>query len=174
MRNLRVVPLLISLGAVLTAVHAAPVPQAASQAPTDPVVVEIRALRADLNQRLDASIRAQLMVSRLSMQEQRMQTVIRQLSEVQDKLKANETSRGQLEGGLKMLGFDKLTDKEKEEISPVFGGLIAGREKIDKVDADLRMQLSDLTTLLNQEQARWNSFNRMLDEIEAALAKPVK
>ena len=174
MRRLRVIPLAISFGALLFAVHAGPVPQAASQTPTDPVVAEIRALRADLNQRLDASIRMQLMVARLSMQEQRINTVIRQLTEVQDKLKENETTRTQVTQGLKMFGMDKATDKEKEEAGFMLGPLKTAVENLDKSDAELKMRLSDLTTLLNQEQARWNGFNRVLDDLEAMLAKPVK
>ena len=51
-----------------------------------------------------ASQRAQLLVARLQLQEQRINTVWRQLSEVEDKLQANEKSQAAPEQMLKLMG----------------------------------------------------------------------
>ena len=71
----------VILGVVLSARSGA-APQAAPGS-TDALLAEIKGLRADFNQRLDASIRAQLLVARLQLQEQRITTLSRQLADVQ-------------------------------------------------------------------------------------------
>src|SRR5687768_6244886 len=78
--------------------------QTAPQAPQDPVVAEIRALRADLNQRLEATMRMQLLVARLQLQEQRTSTVVGQLRDVEARLRENDSARQQAAAALKMLG----------------------------------------------------------------------
>ena len=147
--------------------------QSTAPAAQDAVVAEIRALRADLNQQLEASIRAQMVVARLSLQEQRTNTVFRQLQDVRDKLHANEAMRVQLETSLKMFGGDKPRDKdEKDAMALVIEPLKAQVEAATKAHAELSLELSDLTNQLAQEQARWNGFNRLLDDLEASLSKP--
>src|SRR5688500_11560677 len=158
MRYRRAISLMLGVGAIVVAMYARPAGQTTSQAPNDPVVAEIRALRVDLNQRLDASIRAQLMVSRLSMQEQRLNNVIRQLTEAQDQLKENESTRTQVTQGFKMLGLDKATEKEKQEAGFMMAPLKTAIENLEKSDAELNLRIADLTNQLNQEQARWNAF----------------
>lgn len=161
------VVLLLAITTSLSGQSPAPSP------PQDAVVAEIRALRADLNEQLEASIRAQMVVARLSLQEQRTNTVFRQLQDVRDKLHANETMRVQLEASLKMFGGDKAGDKkEKDAMALVIEPLKAQVEAATKAHAELSLQLSDLANQLANEQARWNGFNRLLDDLEASLSKP--
>ena len=47
----------------------------------DELVAEVRALRAEIQQMADSSIRAQLLVARLQVQEQRIAGIARQLSD---------------------------------------------------------------------------------------------
>ena len=54
--------------------------------PSDDLLAEVRALRAEINQVAGESIRAQLFVARLQLQEQRVNEVTRQLSDVQSRL----------------------------------------------------------------------------------------
>ena len=148
--------------------------QAAPPPSQDAVVAEVRALRVDLNQRLDASIRAQLLVARLSLQEQRINSVVKQLEDVATKMREGAAARGQAEAGLKMMGFDKMTDAQKKEMETVMGPLLGMKETMDKADAELQLRHSELSQMLMQEQARWNGFNQLLDDLERALSKPVK
>ena len=95
----RTAALTIAVCAVIVAALSA---QSASAPPAQPstsdaLLAEIKALRADLNQRLDASIRAQLLVARLQVQEQRISTLSRELTDVQQQLHSNERARTPLE-----------------------------------------------------------------------------
>src|SRR6185503_3038870 len=60
--------------------------QPASASSADALLAEVRAIRADLNNVAGSSIRTQLLVARLQLQEQRINTVARQLSDVQAQL----------------------------------------------------------------------------------------
>src|SRR5690242_2459156 len=59
----------------------------------DELVVEVQALRAEMNQAASASIRAQLLVGRLQMEDQRIAGVVRELESVQADLASNALVR---------------------------------------------------------------------------------
>src|SRR6188508_1202901 len=59
----------------------------------DELVVEVQALRAEMNQAAAASIRAQLLVGRLQIEDQRISAVVRDLEAVQAELAANAQAR---------------------------------------------------------------------------------
>ena len=135
--------------------------------PVDPTVAELRAMRADLNERLEANIRVQLLLGRLQLQEQRTNTVVRQLSEVQEKMRVHDQTKTQVEAGLKMFGDLKVDDPGDPDDVPFFlAPLKAQIEQLAKTDAELKLQQSELTTALGQEQARWAAFNTKLEELE--------
>jgi len=160
--------------AVLTGLAvAAGYAQSQTAVPQDPVAAEIRALRTDLNTYFESTMRGQLLVARLQVQEGRITSVLRQLQEVETKLRENDTSKTQMEQGLKMFGGGK--PGEAEEGAELFLGPIkAGLETAAKTDADLRSQQAQLRTTLNEEQARWVAINARLEELEQAYSKPVK
>ena len=66
---------------------------APSRATLDEVLAELRALRAELIEVAHASLRAQLLVARLALQEQRITTVSKELADVHEKLQANDRQR---------------------------------------------------------------------------------
>ena len=139
--------------------------------PADPTLAELRAMRADLNERLEANIRVQLLVARLSLQEQRTNTVLRQLSDVQDKMRTHETTKSQMDTMKKMFGDPDLSKADEDESNFLLGTLKTQFELIAKNDAELKQQHSDLTTALAQEQARWAAFNQKLEELERMFEK---
>jgi hypothetical protein len=121
------------IAALVVIAVAAGYAQSRTTPPEDPVVAEIRALRADLNERLEAAMRARLLVARLQVQEQRINTVVRQLHELAAKLRENATAKEQVEQGLKMFGAMGMKADEKEEgANIIFGPLKAGMEKMEK------------------------------------------
>ena len=135
--------------------------------PVDPTVAELRAMRADINERLEANIRVQLLLGRLQLQEQRTNTVVRQLSEVQEKMRVHDQTKTQVEAGLKMFGDLKVDDPGDPDDVPFFlAPLKAQIEQLAKTDAELKLQQSELTAALGQEQARWAAFNTKLEELE--------
>ena len=156
----------VTLGALLSTRSGA-APQAAPTS-SDALLSEIKALRADLNQRLDASIRAQLLVARLQLQEQRITTISRQLTDVQQQLQNNERARGPLEGQLKAFEGMIDTDGKKEE-NFLLTTLRSQLELMTKADDDLKRQQAYLSGLMAEEQSRWTAFNTRLEELERLL-----
>ena len=160
--------------AVLTALAvAAGYAQSQTAVPQDPVAAEIRALRADLNAYFDSTMRGQLLVARLQVQEGRITSVMRQLQEVETKLRDNETSKRQMEQAMKMFGGGKPGESE-EGGEFILGPIKAGLETATKTDTELRQQQAQLQSTLNEEQARWVTINARLEDLEKAYATPVK
>jgi uncharacterized coiled-coil protein SlyX len=137
----------------------------------DELLLEIKGLRADLNQRFDATIRAQLLVARLALQEQRITALSRQLTDVQQQLMNNERGRGPIEAQMKAFEAMQVnaTEKEKKETDFIFGPLRSQLEQMMKADEELKGQQVYLSGLLAEEQSRWTAFNARLEELEVAL-----
>ena len=144
---------------------------------SDALLVEINALRADLNQRLDASIRAQLLVARLQVQEQRISTLSRQLADVQQQQQDNEQARGPIETQLKAFEEARTNSAEADKQGAEFflGTLRSQVEMMTKNDEELKRQHLYLSGLIAEEQSRWTAFNARLEELEQLLtARPVR
>ena len=149
----------------------------AAQAPrTDDVLpallVEVRGLRAAMEQMAGAGPRVQLFVGRLQLQEGRIAGMIRRLDTVRDALTKARAEAEQLKGTMKMLNMEAAdTAGKKEEIPFLFGnmkaGLAAAEENIARLVAEEMQLANDVAT----EQARWVEINRRLDELEKELAK---
>jgi len=133
------------------------------QASMDDLVTEVRALRADIQQLADASIRAQLLVARLQVQEQRIAGIARQLSETEEQIRA-------LEGARNPFLTEMLKQFDKEPAEPgeanLFAGMKAHLEKLENGDPVLKERQSTLSRQLSEEQARWIAFNAQLEELE--------
>ena len=139
----------------------------ARQASIDDLVTEVRALRADIQQTAEASLRAQLLVGRLQVQEQRIAGIARQLSETEDQIRA-------LEGVRNPFVTQMLKDLDKEPAEPgeanLFAGMKAQLEKIENGDPVLKERQATLSRQLSDEQARWLAFNGQLEELEKLVA----
>ena len=135
----------------------------------DDLVTEVRALRADIQHLADASIRAQLLVAPLQVQEQRIAGIARQLSETEEQIRALEGARNPfLTEMLKQ--FDK-EPAEPGEVNP-FAGMKAQLEKLENGDPVLKERQLTLSRQLSEEQARWIAFNAQLEELERLVTAP--
>jgi hypothetical protein len=132
------------------------------------VLNELRALRAELRESAAASLRAQLLVARVQLQEQRINSVWRQLSEVEDKLAANEKGRAAPEQVFKLLGLEPGAEPSPAmaPIVEMFKNQLAASEK---TDSDLKQRQAELMQLMTQEQSRWTAFNAQLEALEKAV-----
>src|SRR4051812_19460902 len=75
--------------------------------PTDELLAEVRALRAEVNSAARSAMRGQLLGIRLQLQEQRIEGISRQLTEVQARRRANGQAHTALTAQLKMFpGMD--------------------------------------------------------------------
>jgi hypothetical protein len=162
---------LVLIGVLMTIVAAARASGQSGAPPIDPTLAELRAMRADINERLEANIRVQLLLGRLTLQEQRTNTVVRQLSEISEKLRTNEQTKIQIEAGSKMFGFDPNKPVANDDDNFLMATLKAQTEQLAKTEAELKQQHAELTTALAQEQARWAAFNTQLGELERLLGK---
>ena len=129
----------------------------------DDVVAEVRALREDFRQSADSSLRAQLLVARLQVEEQRIDGLAKQLSDTEQQIRGLEGARNPwLTQMLKE--FDKQPRQPGEP--DMFAGVRAQLEKIENGDPALTERQASLSRMLAEEQARWVSFNTQLEALE--------
>ena len=139
----------------------------------DELLVEVRGLRAELNQAAGASIRAQLLVARLQLQERRIHVLAEQLAETRRVLSLEESK--QIE---KTAEFQRLEEvgrsadtppQERRAIAELIPNVKEEVAQIYRQLEQLRMQETDLANQLASEQGRWVEFNDRLDALERSL-----
>lgn len=163
MRNLAVVGLCVLVFAAVAAGQGS----ARQDGSMEALVNEIRALRADLNRVAGASIRSELLVGRLQLQEQRTITLSRQLDSVQQDLAAVAQQRIDAEERLKSLEEStSINPEEREAGIRNFRMIIRDRQRAEQ---QLRQRESSWSAMVAEEQARWSDFSSRLDELERAL-----
>ncbi len=137
----------------------------------DDVVVEVRALRDDLHRMAESSLRAQLLVARLQVEEQRIDGLAKQLSDTEQQMRA-------LEGARNPMLTQMLKEFEKEPREPgepdLFAGVRAQLDKIENGDPVLKERHASLSRMLADEQARWVTFNAQLEALEKATLERAK
>jgi len=135
------------------------------------LLVEVKGLRAAVEQMADAGHRVQLAVSRLQLQEARVNGMIRRLDTVRDTLGTARRDVERAKGALKMLQGTQDEDTPAEDLGPMLDGMkqevVTAQAAIDRLAGEEAHLMQDLTT----EQARWIDFNQRLDELERALVK---
>lgn len=138
------------------------------------LLVEVKGLRAAMEQISSAGPRVQLFVGRLQLQETRMNGMIRRLDTVRDTL---ETAKREFEGfksAQKMMeggGEPQQPGEPKEDFGPILAGMKQQAAAAQANIARLTAEEAQLTQDLTVEQARWIDINQRLDELERALAK---
>jgi predicted nucleic acid-binding Zn-ribbon protein len=154
--------------------------QALTPAPSamDALLAEVRGLRAEVHQAAGASIRTQLLVARLSLQEQRLNGVAKQLADVQTQRAVMEGPTGQVDQRFKTLEEALRSPSTHPEDHRQFEQEI---ESMKLVRADMRQrhqrlvnQESALSAQLSTEQSRWVEFNDRLDQIERDIASTLQ
>jgi chromosome segregation ATPase len=149
----------------------------AAQAPrTDDVLpallVEVKGLRAAMEQMAGAGPRVQLFVGRLQLQEGRIAGMIRRLDTVRDSLATARKELEAMKGTLKMFNAEESQNPDKKNDIPfLFGNLKTG---VDAAEANVTRLMAEEAQLANDvatEQARWVEINRRLDELEKELGK---
>ena len=108
----------------------------------DDVVAELRGIRADLAETSSASVRSQLLVARLQLQEQRITGLTRQRAEVQSQI---ALARQQAQG-------------------PDFS-------RMQQLIQDFSNQEAELNHQIAVEQGRWSEFSDRLDTLERSLPR---
>jgi predicted nuclease with TOPRIM domain len=150
----------------------------AQPAPAEPnilpaLLVEVRGLRAAMEQMVSSGARVQLALGRVQLQEQRIGNQIRRLDAVraslapaQKELEALSERVKAIAEGMNEPGVDAETRRGREgeykEVKTVLGRLNAD---VQRLSAEEAMLMQDIAT----EQNRWTEFNQRLEELERAL-----
>jgi hypothetical protein len=141
----------------------------------DELVVEVQALRAEMNEAAAASIRAQLLVGRLQMEDQRIAGVVREIEAVQDELAVNVQARADAAAKLATLEAAVLgaTNDVREEALKQWNAAKAAAQHVDRRLQALRRRETALAKELQEDQARWHDINARLENFEQSMtAKP--
>ena len=141
---------------------------------SDELLAEVRGLRADLQQAATISVRAQLLVARLQLQEQRINVVAGQVAEVRRRLTdGRQTGQLPLAEQLKRLEDEtrggSVSTEEQKHLESMIPLLKAQLGQMQKEERQLRLQETELSSQLATEQGRWMDFNSRLDELERQL-----
>jgi hypothetical protein len=133
---------------------------------------EVKGLRAAMEQMATSNAHAQLLVGRLQLQENRMNSMIRRLDTVRDERAKAQATYDQINGSLKMLNAGQAPSEMPEsEREHLLGGLktevASAKSAVDRWTAEE----AQLTSDLNAEQGRWVDINQRLDELERSLRR---
>jgi|SRR5688572_18687481 len=144
-------------------------------APADPIVAltaEVRALRADLAEAARSSLRMQLLLARLQLQEQRIINLDRQRTDLTSRLATLEQERVRTEGAMKMFGGDtsKLSPEDRKNGNFMVDQFKAQVQALQAAEQQLRAEENQILGSLGAEQARWTDFSNRLDELERSLS----
>ena len=138
------------------------------------LLVEVRGLRAAIEQMASAGPRVQLALGRLQLQEQRLNTLIVKLDGIREKLASNQrhASQRQLQMSQMETAIKDAPNAEEREQANHMLVMLKG-EITDAQTEVQRLTVEEATTAaeISSEQNRWNDFNQRLEELERALGK---
>ena len=136
------------------------------------LVNELRAVRADLAESAQRSLRFQLLLARLQLQEQRIGHLDRQRAEIVRSLMDAQSSStmfiNQYEQFERACGNtpDPLERKACESQAPA---MKANAASFQAREQQLQLQEQQLSQAIATEQNRWADFSARLDDLERAL-----
>jgi hypothetical protein len=137
------------------------------------LLVEVKGLRAALEQMATAGPRVQLFVGRLQLQEGRIAGMVRRLDTVRDNLAGARSGLEHMKGAVKMMesGEPRPGGPPQDELAPMVAGMkrevAAAQANVDRLAGEEMQLTQDVTA----EQARWVDINQRLDELERSLVK---
>jgi len=142
-------------------------------ASSDELLSEVRGLRADVQQAARISLRAQLLVGRLQLQEQRINVITGRLVEVRRLIGVTQSGQIPLAGELRRfeeaLRNGNIPADERKDVEDQIPSLKAQFAQMQREEQQLRLQETDLAAEVATEQGRWLDFNSRLDELERLL-----
>jgi hypothetical protein len=139
------------------------------------LLTEVRGLRAAMEQMASAGPRIQLFVSRLQLQEGRMNAMIRRLDSTREKLAEEQSVLARIQEDLKGFETALATGTPDANVRAEFPQMIAQRRREVTTHrtavARLVAEEAQLAQDLALEQGRWSEINQRLDELERSLSK---
>ena len=138
------------------------------------LVSELRAVRAELSDASQRSLRFQLLVARVQLQEQRLGHLDRQRADVIKALMDAQTMASMFTAQLEQFekGCDAADAEMRKECDSQISTMKATASTHQAREQQLRTQEQDLSQAIATEQNRWADFSARLDELERALTRP--
>jgi hypothetical protein len=135
------------------------------------LVAEVRALRTELAAASRNQLRAQMLMGRVGLQEQRLAYLDKQRTDTASQV----ALQAQLTAGLRAQvqafesgGCNAMPVEARRDCQANAATLKQQLAQQDAREQQLRSQESELVNALAAEQARWSEFNTRLDELERA------
>jgi chromosome segregation ATPase len=159
-----------------TGITAARFPVSAQAASNDEILpallIEMKGLRAAMEQMASGGSQAQIVVGRLQVQEHRVTSLVDRLDSVHDNL---NSARNELDMTSRSLqAFERndapsgLSQAERDEqLALMKSQVVAAKGRVDQLVAEETRLTADVGT----EQDRWMAINQRLDDLERSLAK---
>lgn len=148
--------------------------QTAAPSTMEALLAEVRGLRAEVHQAAGTSIRTQLLVARLQLQEQRISSLAKQLTDVQTQRSAMEGGNAQMAARVKRLDemerSSSITPEDRKQLAAEAEAMKLPLNEMRRRMQQLTEQESFLSGQLSTEQSRWIEFNERLDQIEREIA----
>ena len=139
------------------------------------LLAEVRGLRAAMEQVASSGTRAQLLLGRLQLQEQRVNALNSRIDAVRNAMADNEQAVAAMEDDIRRAAdpaqIQGLPPDRQRELEAGLKEL--KREQTRRQTEIQRLQQAEasLAQELSLEQGRWNDFNRTLEELERSLAR---
>ena len=139
------------------------------------LLIEVRGLRAAMEQMASAGPQVQLALGRLQLQEQRVNNLLRRIESVQNELSTalqeSDRARERLTRTTDELKSGRLPAEEQRQEESILPELKATQEwalaNVQRLQAEESGLMQDLAT----EQGRWTDINQRLEELERALTR---
>jgi hypothetical protein len=165
----------LGAGAALQSGLSAQTPRASQGQDVLPdLLVEVRGLRAAMEQMALSGPRVQLALGRLQLQEQRVNNLLRRLETVRTSLagaqQAEEKARQDLATMEQM--FKPATEGfQREAASPILGMSRDAQARAATEVQRLQVEESGIVQELATEQGRWSDINQRMEELERTLTR---
>jgi hypothetical protein len=132
------------------------------------LLVEVRGLRAAMEQLAIAGPRVQLSMGRLQLQEQRIATLVRRLDSIRDRRLDTETEltnyKELLETMRREAPASPETERELKQLELAMGQAKARQAALENEEISLNQEMA-------MEQGRWSEINQRLEELDRALTR---
>lgn len=155
--------------------RAAQAPRAADQDVLPALLIEVRGLRAAMEQMASAGPQVQLALGRLQLQEQRVNNLLRRMESIQNELSGalqeSEKASQELTSMEIALKSGELTSEQRREYEAMIVHLKTAQGHVLAKVQRLRADESGLTQELATEQGRWTAINQRMEELERALTR---
>jgi hypothetical protein len=138
------------------------------------LIVEVRGLRAAMEQMASAGPRVQLLLGRVELQEQRIANQVRRLDMVTAELVAAKKALAPVGEHLTALKEESNDPVDAENRRAREWELMSVKKEWARMNADVQRLTNEENVLAQDvatEQTRWAEFNQRLEELERALRR---